>query len=200
MNSEKLNRRKKVGGPSNDPTNITYGRANPFEEQGPNNVDTDPRVAASFNAQMPGMDGMARNPYGDAVIQTPALGAPSGQPSPAGGIASFSGNMQKDVPGTKLNQTPGAFIPSINQSGSSDATDQQEGSRLAFNAQRLGLIAGAMGPINVNALSVAPGGSMPANIQTAGTLPLMGPQGGINQSNAPTNRKRGQRDGGGITT
>ena len=197
MNSEKLNRRKKVGGPSNDPTNITYGRANPFAEQGPNNVDTDPRVAGSFNAQAPafnGQMGAMQNPYGDAAISTPAMFTPGGN----GGIAPFSGNMQRNMPGQGLNRMPPDMIPAFNQAGSAPDTDGQESMRIAGEVQqKFGLFANAMGLANPG-MQPVPGGSVPANIQTQSTLPLMGAQGGIAQESK--GGKRGSRGPGGMTT
>lgn len=193
MSKEKLARRKKFG---HDPNQVTYGRANPFAPQGPNNVDTDPRVAASFNAQLPSMNGMAQNPYGDFAVQSPALGAQSGQPSPAGGIAPFSGNMQNTVPGTKLNQMPANMIPQPSMEGNSPMVDQMESSRVAGEVSNRGYFANAMGFGNPG-MQPVPGGSQPANIQTASTLPLTGgtvPQGGKQGG------KRGQRDGQGMTT
>ena len=168
---------------------VVYGRANPFAPQDQNNVDTDPRTAASFNAQAPafnGQMGAMGNPYGDGAISTPAMFTPGAN----GGIAPFSGNMQKDVPGQGLNQIPGAFLPSIDQRGSSDAADRQEGGRLGEEALKRGLFATNLGPSNPG-MQPAPGGSTPANIQTPSTLPLMGAQGGIVQANK--DGRRGSR-------
>lgn len=203
MSKEKLARRKKVGGPSNDPENVTYGRANPFMPQGPNNVDTDPRTAASFNAMMPSMNGTAQNPYGDYAIQSPALGAQSGQPTPAGGIASFSGNMQNTVPGTKLNQMPANMQPAFPQQGSAPNWDQQEAMRIGGEVQkRFGLFANAMGLANPGfPQSVVPGGGVPSNTQTPNTIPLQGVAGGLAQENkGAKNAKRGQRNEKGMAT
>jgi len=205
-NSEKLRRRKATGEKAMDPTAVTYGRANPYAPQGPNNVDTDPRTAASFNPQLASMNGASQNPYGDASAQLPQMGAPGGQ---MGGVAPFSGAIQFNVPGTGYNRMPGAMIPSFSQAGSAPDTDLSEAQRIGMDIQKRASLYGAGSFTNAMGLgnpgfpnSVTPGGSQPANLQTPNTMPLQGVTGGLPQGGEPGQgkAKRGGRNSGGMTT
>lgn len=204
-NSEKMRRRKATGEKAMDPTAITYGRANPLAPQGPNNVDTDPRTAASFNPQLASMNGASQNPYGDAEFQLPQMGAP-GQNN--GGIANFSGARQFDVPGTGYNRMPASMIPSFSQAGSAPDADLNEGQRIGMDIQNRANLYGAGSFTNAMGLanpgfpnSVTPGGSTPSNLQSANTIPLQGVTGGLPQGgNGKPKAKRGGRNSGGMTT
>lgn len=201
-NSEKLRRRKATGEKAMDPTAVTYGRANPFAPQGPNNIDTDPRVNAGFNPQVASMDGKSQNPYGDYAEQYAQMGAPGGS---MGGVAPFSGAKQFDVPGTGFNRMPANMLPSFSQAGSAPDSDLAEGQRIGMDIQEraarygAGTYLNAMGLANPG-LQVAPGGSNPANLQSGGTMPLQGVTGGLPQGGEQGKAKRGGRNSKGMTT
>ena len=196
-NSEKMRRRKELGGKAHDPEAITYGRPAPGMPQGPNNQDMNPGNFRSMAPSMASMSGKTQNPFMDAEAFVPQMGAPGGS-----NIATFSGQNENIVPGQGHNRVPGQYLPSFNQAGSSPDADMQEGMRLNEKIMASGLYGGPMGLANPGMMP-APA-SVPGQMtqQTATTLPAQGITGGLAQGGEDQQKKpaRGGRNSKGMTT
>ena len=188
MSKSKRERREKFGLGEK----ITYGRPAPSMPQGPNNQDLNPKNFDSMPFSQASMNGMTQNPFMDAQAFVPQLGAPGGK-----NIATFSGNNQNNVPGTKLNGMPPNMQPAFPQQGSAPDADRYEAARINQQIIASGLYGGPMGLGNPGQMP-APGsvpGQMPQ--QTQNTIPPQGIAGGLAQGNQP---RGGRSKKGGLRT
>lgn len=146
-----------------DPQRFQMAKSMAVVPGGP--MNNNPMNIGNIDASGGSMSGVNLYPYGDSGLENPAqLGTNAVFPQPPSGLP------QQNTVGRGRN----AFAPYNQQpQPPSQAQDNMESVRLGGEAKSLGLSVSPMGALGLPS-QPAPGGSLPSNEQSPGTLGLQG--------------------------
>ena len=147
-------------------------------------MNNNPMNVMAVDSSAGALSGVNQFPYGDSGLENaPQLGTNSVFPMQPSGLP------QQAVVGTGQNRI--APYGMQNQPPSS-AADELESTRIGGEAKGRGLAPSPMGAIGLPA-QPAPGGSLPSNEQTPGTIPLQGMQSAEAPASGGMNTRSGKR-------